>query len=62
MNTITLPTITGTLTVDPNDAGHIVTVTIEPGPTNRRWSATCKFWSAPEPDVLDNATRRTTRN
>lgn len=56
--TITLPSITGTLTVDQTDAGVIVTVTIEPGPTNRTWSASCKFWSMPEPDVLDNAARR----
>lgn len=58
MRTSTLPSITGVLTVAQTDSGHVVTVTIEPGPTNRTWSASCKFWSAPEPDVLDNAARR----
>lgn len=50
---VTLPSITGTLSIERTDSGHVVRVNLPDGT-----SATCKYVSMPGPEVLENAAKR----
>ncbi len=56
--TVTLPSITGTLSIEDTPSGHVVTVSITPSPSNRSWSASTKFVTLPAASTLDLAGKR----
>lgn len=56
--TVTLPNVVGAVSIEKIESGHLVSVTITPGPTERTWTAYAKFVSMPETEVLANAAKR----
>ena len=56
--TVTLPSIVGVVTIEKTEAGHVISVSITPGQSNRTWTCGCKYASMPAPDILENAAKR----